>query len=337
MKSKTMILSFTMIIVLILTLSGCGSNDLQVSDEKVVDKVEEKAAVMEEKGENLSINIIKDFRNMVDNNSEPVALVKYIDENIEKVSPEERVEMIEKLEWVQEQYIEEYTDQLFMEDFQAELLNLSGIHQSAMQGEGEVNPYLFFDEAKIEEIKNGNLKELVDKLIHGKYKLISLEGAFYPIIDYEALKVYDKYISNELKDYIHIKAMESNEPTIIDAALIIPFDSLAERLITVEKYIINYSEGIKHEEMLRLYGTYLRFYLEGSDNTPIYQYETNEIREDVLSSYYKIAKIGDTVTSNIVSKYIDIIEENQFKVDKKVFSKITTLHNEAIATLEEHK
>ncbi len=337
MRNKTIILSITMIIVLILFFSGCSSNNMQGNDEKVVDNIEEEAAIAEDKEDNLNVNIMKDFRNMVENHNEPIDLIKYIEENIEKVSPEERVEMIEKLELVQELYIEEYTDQLFIEDFQAELLNLSGIHQLAKQQEGEIHSYLFFDESKIEEIKNGDLKELIDKLIQGKYKLINLEGAFYPIIDYEALKVYDKYISNELKDYIHIKAMESNKPTIIDSALIIPFDELAGRLIIVEEYIKKYPEGIKYEELLRLYGTYLRFYLEGSDNTPIYDYETNEIKEEVLSSYKKTAKNKNTVTSSIVSKYIDIIEENQFKIDEKVLSKITTLHNEAIATLEEHK
>ncbi|MCF6460250.1 hypothetical protein [Clostridium sp. Cult3] len=334
MRKKTKIFSIIVIAVLLLTLSGCSSKKIETDKDKVADKVEEEAAnVVESKND----SIMKDFRNMVENNNEPMNLIKYIDENIEKVSPEERVEMIEKLEAVQEQYIEKYTDQLFMEDYQAELLSLSGIYQLKPEKEEEIGKYLFFDQSKVEEIKNGNLKELLDKIIQGKYKLINMEGAFYPIIDYEALKVYDKYVSNEMKDYIHIKAMDSNLPTIIDAAFMISFDELGERLITVEKHIIKYPEGIKYEELLRLYGLYLRFYLEGSDNTPIYDYDTNMIKDEVLSSYKKLAKSKDTVTSNIVSKYIDIIEENQFVIDENVFSQITTLHNEAIATLEEHK
>ncbi len=90
MRNKTIILSITMIIVLILFFSGCSSNNMQGNDEKVVDNVEEEAAIAEDKEDNLNVNIMKDFRNMVENHNEPIDLIKYIEENIEKVSPEER-------------------------------------------------------------------------------------------------------------------------------------------------------------------------------------------------------------------------------------------------------
>ncbi len=336
MKRKTKILLIVMVFILILTLSGCESNNVQAHDEKPDGKSKGNNIVGKENG-NKNSNIMKDFRSMIENNNEPVDLVKYIDENIGKVLPEERVEMIEKLELVQEQYIEEYTNELFIDDYQAELLSLSGIYQLEGEPEEDIKQYLFFNETNIEKIKNDNLKELVSKIIQGKYKLINLEGAFYPIVDYEALKVYNRYISNELKDYINIKAMDSNDPTIIDASLMISFDELAERLIAIENYIGQYSEDIRCEELLRLYGTYLRFYLEGTDNTPIYDYETNKIKDEVLSSYKKALKSKDTVVSHIVSKYMNIIEENQFIIDESVISKTTALHNEAIAKLEERK
>ena len=38
--------------------------------------------------------------------------------------------MIRELEEVQEKYIEKYTEQLFIEDYQMELLSLSGLLQS---------------------------------------------------------------------------------------------------------------------------------------------------------------------------------------------------------------
>ena len=63
---------------------------------------------------------------------------------------------------------------------------------------------------------------------------------------------------------------------------------MAERLIKTENYILKYPNSIKYEEILRLYGVYLKLYLEGSSNTPIYDYETKEIKEEVLSSYKKV-------------------------------------------------
>lgn len=323
MRNKFMLLVLMIVILLLSALSGCKEKKVEESYGKPLErKAEEPVNLLEDNKE----NIIKDFRNMVKSDNDPFILVNFIDENIDKVAPEYKEEMIMELELVQEKYIERYTDQLFGEDHQMELLSLSSTGESEIQ--------LFFDENKVEDIKNGNLRELVDKILLGKYKLINMEGSFYPIIDYEKLKIYNKYLSPEMKDYLEIKSMDSNMPTILDAGLMISFEKLSDRLIKAENHITKYPEGIRYEELLRLYGTYLKLYLEGLDNTPIYDYETKKIREEVLSSYKKTANIKDTVTSKIINKYIDIIKENENTIDVNVLSKITELYNEAIATLE---
>ena len=324
MGKKSTILLFIIGILLLVSLVGCKSKKVKMEEENLVDEVDRKVGIPVEDNEE---KIMRDFKNIVKSDNEPFVIGKFVDENIEKVTEEDAVEMIGSLEEVQEQYLEEYGDQLFMEDYQGELIGLSESHQSQ----------LFFDNAKIEEIKNVNLKELMDKITKGKYKLINMEGAFYPIIDYEALKIYNEYLSDEMKSYIDIKSMDSNNPTVLDAGLVISFDELAERLIKTENHIREYPDGIRDEELLRLFGVYLRFYLEGVDNTPIYDYETNVIRDEVLISYKKTVDMKNTVASEIVGKYINIIEENQNIIDNSVFSKITELYNDAIGTLEEHK
>ncbi len=335
MRKKYIALFFIVGIILLVSLAGCKSKKPEESNEKPVGKVDEESATIVEDNKE---KIMQDFRNMVKSGNEPMILVKFIDENVGKVQQEDVVEMVRDLEEVQERYLEKYTDQLFMEDYQVELISLSDINESnKQQDKDETHDSLFFDDSKIKEIKNGNLKELMEKIIKGKYKLINMEGSFYPIVDYEALKAYNKYLSDEMKDYIDIKSMDSNVPTILDAELLISFDELGERLIRTENHIIKYPEGIKYEELLRLYGVYLRFYLEGSDNTPIYDEETKLIKDEVLSNYKKTANIKNTVTSEIVSKYIDIIKDNENIIDNNVFSNITQLYNDAIGTLEEHK
>ena len=335
MRRKSIAIFLIIGMILLVSLAGCKSKKMREGKGESIGKVDEEAASSVEDDKE---KIMQDFRNIIKSDNEPIILVEFIDKNIEKVEQEDAVEMIKELEEVEEQYLEKYTDQLFMEDYQIELISLSEIQQSGEKHEKDKSfDYMFFDESRIEEIKNGNLKELMDKIIKGKYKLINMEGAFYPIIDYEALKSYDKYLSDEMKKYIDIKTMDSNVPTIMDAGLLISFDELAERLIKTEYHIVEYPEGIRYEELLRLYGMYLRLYLEGTDNTPIYDYETNIIKDEVLSSYKKTADKKNTVTSEVVSKYIDIIEENKNIIDNNVFSKITELYNNAIGTLEEHK
>lgn len=324
-------IAFIFIIILLFTsLVGCGEKDVEKSKDETVGRLEPKTETIVENDEE---KIMKEFETMVKSDNEPFTLVKFIDKNIGNVNMEYAIEMIRELEEVQEEYIDRYTDQLFMEEHQMELLTLSEVHNS----KAKIEDYLFFDKTKTEEIKNESLKELVKNIVQGKYKLINMEGAFYPIIDYEALKVYNNYLSDEIKEYIDLKSMDSNMPTILDAGLVISFDQLAERLIKTENYINKYPDSIKYEEILRLYGVYLKFYLEGSDNTLIYDYETKEIKDEVLSSYKKTKNINETVTSRVVSKYIDIIDENQNIIDENVLSKVPELHSEAIATLEEQK
>jgi len=324
MTKKPIILLFIIVVLLLVSLAGCKSEKVEVGEEQFTNEVDGKVGTAVKDDEEKTM---RDFNNIVKSDNEPFVIVKFIDENIQKVTKEDAVKMIESLEEVQEQYLEEYGEQLFMEDYQGELIGLSKGQESQ----------LFFNEIKTEEIKNANLKELMDKILKGKYKLINMEGAFYPIIDYETLKIYNDYLSDEMKSYIDIKSIDSNNPTVLDASLVISFDELAERLIKTENYIKEYPDGIRYEELLRLFGVYLRLYLEGVDNTPIYDYETKEIKNEVLKSYKKTEAKKDTVTSNIVSKYISIIEENQNIIDNNVFSKITELYNEAIATLEEYK
>ena len=275
MAKKTIILLFA-IVVLLVSLTGCKLEKVKAGEEKFTNEMDEKVGTVVKDDEE---KIMRDFNNIVKSDNEPFVIVKFIDENIQKVTKEDAIEMIKNLEEIQEQYLEEYGEQLFMEDYQGELIGLSKGQESQ----------LFFNEIKTEEIKNANLKELMDKILKGKYKLINMEGAFYPIIDYETLKIYNDYLSDEMKGYIDIKSIDSNNPTVLDASLVISFDELAQRLIKVENYIKEYPDGIRYEEILRLFGVYLRFYLEGVDNTPIYDYETKEIKNEVLKSYKKTA------------------------------------------------
>lgn len=321
MKKKSLvgILIFSLLLGLIIT--GCES-DAYVQNGDMLHKALKEPSTKMDKDQREKL--IKQFNDIVNSDNEPYTLIQFVDEHIKDASEEEAVVMILLLEEVQEKYIQIYTDELFMEDNQMELLKLSGSEQ-------------FFRESKIEEIKNANLKELVEKIVNGKYKMINMEGAFYPTIDYEALKVYADYLPDDLKDYIEIKSSDSNRPVILDAEITVPFEELAERVVKVENYLKQHPESIKREEVLRIYGHYLRLYLEGSANTPIYDYETNKIKEEILSNYNNIIKDKELVTSDIISQYIDIIEQNQNIIDDNVFSKVPGLHSEAIAILENIK
>jgi len=321
MRKKILKAISLMGIFLILFIVGCDNYLLEKNDKEIYEALE---STLTSSNTEESDGLLYEFKSIVDSNNEPYVLVQFIDENIKNATEEEAAVMILILEKVQKEYIQEYTDEIFMEDNQMELLRLSGTE-------------LFFDEANIGQIENVKLKDIVERIFKGKYKLINMEGGFYPGIDYEKLKEYNRYLSDEIRGYIEIKALNSNKPAVLDAEITISFDELGERLIQTEKYIQKYPQGVKFEEVLRIYGDYLRLYLEGSDNSPIYEYETREIKKDILKSYKNMKGNNKLITAKIISKYIDIIEYNKNIIDENVLSRVPKLLSEAVATLESIK
>ncbi|WP_416197127.1 MAG: Lipoprotein [Sporanaerobacter sp.] len=320
MKNKKHLVLIFVLAILVL-VSGCTKKKNSQKENKPVQSIDEDMAKVEE---NKIKKIMENFRVLISANKEPYEIIKFIDENIDKTTPVEATEMIKEFETVQEKYMNIYSEGLYKSNRQ-EILN-------------QVFPNGEYDPQKLDAIEDGELKEIVTKIVEGRYKLINIEGSFFPIIDYGSFKKYGKYLPEDMRGYLNVKALESDSPSMTDGGLIITWDELANRLIKTEKYLIKYPEGQKNEEILRLYGEYLIKYMSGGDNTPICNAEDNKIIGDVLESYKKtIVTNKNTVTADIISKYLKLIEENEYIIDDTFNSKIVDLYNEAIDRLEEHK
>ena len=318
-RKKYVLLIIALLMIGLIT--SCNMKKKSNGQVKPADNASEQSAELKK---NEAEKVMVNYKALLLQNKEPFEIVKFIDENIAKVDQNDAVNMIEEFLNVQEKFIQGYTDEISKDDRQSLIFKVCSEPE--------------FDFKKINEIKDEELKNLLTKIIDGKYKLVNIEGSCYPIIDYEAIGKYNKYLTDEMKGYIDIKAKESNEPSMMDAALVISWDELANRMLGVEKYLVKYPEGIKEEELTRLYGNYLVVYLSGTDNSPIYNYETKKIFDDVLNSYKKlVATNKGTITGDTVKKYIELIANNKNIIDENVTSKIIELHNEAIARIEEHK
>lgn len=269
--------------------------------------------------------VMKEFENLV-KAKDLNAVIDYINNNIDKLTSIEGDKMILGLEELLESSHETYISQIsnLTENQYNELMALNGDE-------------LFFPKSKINDISDEKLREKIENLYDNYYKLINIEGNFEPIIDYEALKKYNNKISDEIKDYIKIKAHNSNEPMAVDGALRISYNKLAERIIEAEEYVKSYHQGKKYEEVLGLYRTWLGLYLDGLPNTPIENFETKIIKKDVYDSYTKTSKTKDSATAYVVNKYIEIIDKNKGIIDNTVKDKVVSLVNEAISLLEASK
>lgn len=309
-------LFMTITLVLALGLSGCKKDDENGSDKSMEDPVD----VVEdnEEDEKTSEDIINEFGEIIARGEDADDLVEFIDKNIKKVTSVEGdqmvIELIDRLEISKAEEMDklhEFNESEFVDLF----------------SEG------YFSQDKVKDIENEELRDLVENLMENKYKLETEEGLFYPVVDYEKIKEYDDYVSDEVKDYIHLKAVDSNKKMASDGSLIISHDELANRTIEVEKYIEKYAGGAYHEEVKEMYKNKLDAYLSGLPNTPIYDYNTNKIHEDILKNYIETGNSGDTVTSFIVSKYVNVIRENRKIIDDAVKEEANSLVEEALTLL----
>lgn len=306
------------IILLIVGCTAVSSKGKKVEEPK---KTEEQIEQEEKKEKD---RIEREFNVLIQGNSEPYKLVKFIDTNISKATPEFAENMVIELLNMQEKYLVHYAEQLFIGDRQSLLL--------------ETFPHYEFDPNKVDNIKDEELKGIVSEIVDGKYKLVSSEGSFYLTIDYDSLSKYKGYISEEMVDFLQIKKVYTDTPLAIDAQLVVPWDEIGNRLKTIEEYLVKYPEGIKGEEATRLFGEYLVIYMLGTDNTPIYNIEDKKILSEVLNSYKKTMNTNSQgVTSKIIGKYLKLIEENDYIIDDSITSRIIDLNNEAIGNLEEYK
>lgn len=316
MKKKEGILYVLLIIVIALALTACANNG------KVVKPEEPKGDSAEDNNVDLEDhkNIIKDFRVIAEDLPDPDVLIEFIEENIEKLGKEDVDEMINTLERSLEKHQPIYEERIVEMDKGYELIAIDG-------GEKE------FRESSIDKIKDEKLKKEMKNLYANKYKLINIEGGFYPFIDYHALKAYSKYSSNEWKDYIHIRSLESDDLSMLDGGLTISFDELADRIFKTEEYLKNYPKAKRKKEMLDQYEIKINAYLSGLPNTSIENYETKEIRREVLESYKKTAE-KEYEISIIVEEYLEIIEKNNTIIDNALLLESKKLTEKALENFE---
>ena len=308
-----------LVLMLMLVLVGC-KKDIEVV-EPTTPPVEQPVIEVDENEKEVIMN---EFNDLIGDNKEPDIMISYINENISKLSQIEGDKMIDALEISMLDYLETLTNKIFATDKDGELMKIAGLES-------------YFPEDKIGEIKNAELKDEVTKTFDNMYKLVNLEGEFYPIIDYSKLKDYDNNISDEWKEYIAIRAMDSDDIPFSDGGIRITFKDLADRILKTENFLNSYIDGNRQDELLNLYENKLIAYMKGLPNTPISDPQNNRLISEVLASYKETANMEGYVTANMVYQYLEVIEANESVIDDKVLSKADGFIAEAVSILKEYK
>jgi hypothetical protein len=233
-----------------------------------------------------------------------VDVITYIKNNIENVPTELTTLMILRLEELQ------VKGQTILEDkYLSESIQLS--FQKAYQNGDNFN--------EMEKLSDDTIRELLQETKDNGYKLEQAEGFYYPIIDYSIYQQFVSFVTPDIKDYINIKTVESEQVFAKDAALVIGWKEVINRVLATEAFLNNHGDTVKADAINELYLHYERISLFGLNNTPLFDYDTKVMNEKAKSVYEEFLS-GDLKSTYLtkLKDFIEIVKANDYKLTEEV-------------------
>ena len=274
------------IILMVVTAVGCTANkqtELNTSKEPEA---------------NLVMN---DFHALIQNDASVEEVATFVKNNIISVSKEDASKMVNDFEKIQKKNLPQFESMFNKDDIQNKINN----------------EYKSITEQS--DIKDTELKELLTKTKNSGYKVETAEGSFFPIIDYGFYKIYSAYVTSDMRDYIDIMAVESDKVPAKDAALVIGWDEVLKRALSQEKFLSTHKDSIKVNEIKQLYDKYFTFTLYGTDNTPLFSYNSKTLDPKAQIIYLNaVENAGNSEFLKALGEYLDVIKNNNYKLTNEV-------------------
>lgn len=252
-----------------------------------------------EAAQNLKNNgVLSQINQMKEQNKKPKEMFDYLNQNIKELNKADATAALGALVSTLEEYEEIYSEQLFEGNNPDLMLKY---FESA------------FDYSKIEAIKEQDLKDLLYDISLGGFKIMNIEGSFSVMVDYEALKTFDEYVDDEIKAYIKIMALRYNNPSAVDASIVITPEEMENRIMQMESYIKSFNQEQRKEMITEMYLGEMMLYMSGSDNSPVFDFDTGVMDPEMFKVFENaVAKYKDAVFGKVLSKYVEVLKAEGF-------------------------
>ncbi|WP_312372331.1 hypothetical protein [Lachnoclostridium sp.] len=262
-----------------------------------------------------TLSIIDEFHNLISDESSIKEITAFMNKKIADATGEEVSEMILKLEEYhinrREQEEEKYLTEALQKGLNAIQTSNSDINQ-------------------VDSIKDETIKELVIELKENGYKMETVEGYYFPVIDYSFYKQFSSHASPEMKDYINIMTVESDCVFSKAEILMIGWDEVVNRIISMEKFLNQYPESKKADYIKLLYDNYVFITLYGLNNPPLFDYESKKMDEDAKQAYATaLTQSVDSEFLKLLGEFMALVEKNDYTLtdDVESFRKANTSSN----------
>jgi len=143
--------------------------------------------------------------------------------------------------------------------------------------------------------------------------------------------IFKDYVTDDYREYLEITYKENEEPYFTDGSILVPYDKIADRLLTWENFLKKYPNSDLAEIANEKCNIYRRIYILGSDNAPTREggWENNElfyIPENNLKEFNRfMEKYPDSPTVELIKFYlenyknIDVDTLLSEKIDKEFY------------------
>lgn len=142
------------------------------------------------------------------------------------------------------------------------------------------------------------------------------EGDYYLRYPYTNMtKLFD--VPQDWQDWLYILSKRQND--LEDAGLMISVEELRKAIVSISDFIKKYPNFVAKDDADEKLKYYYFYYLDGIDNSPIYDYETNKVKPAYINSYKTFIDTNkDCIGYKTVENYYNKLKNNNFKYVERV-------------------
>ena len=145
--------------------------------------------------------------------------------------------------------------------------------------------------------------------------LQSTEGFIYIDRSTGPIRAYFfNHLSPSTKEFYDQFEMEKNQNLSEDGMLLISPRQLAERLAFWENFLMKYPDHLFAEFAKNNTEDYLRYLMDGMDNTPAFEFETKNLYPEFLNAYQYLKQHHPSlVSTSVINEYVLLLKKQNYQ------------------------
>ncbi|TCO25274.1 hypothetical protein EV200_104311 [Pedobacter psychrotolerans] len=129
--------------------------------------------------------------------------------------------------------------------------------------------------------------------------------------------IFRNYVSDDYKEYIAVRSEENKVSYVADAALLISFERIGERIIVWEKLLSKYPRSKLRNKIRDQYQSYQSDYLFGLDNTSTIEFQGSEkafINTENIDEFNRfMAKYPSSPTNRLIKIFLKNFKDEKIR------------------------